>query len=85
RQLVIEVETIEQEKVIFLKVKDNGKGMDVNKVKDKIFGLYQRFHTNDSKGLGLYLIKAQLAAYNATIHFESTVDVGTVFTITFPK
>lgn len=85
RQLLIEIETMEQANNILLRVKDNGKGMDVNKVKDKIFGLYQRFHTNESKGLGLYLIKAQLAAYNATIHFESTVDVGTVFTITFPK
>ncbi|HEX9153027.1 MAG TPA: HAMP domain-containing sensor histidine kinase, partial [Flavobacterium sp.] len=36
---------------------DNGLGFDMEKVKDKIFGLHQKFHNHiDSNGIGLYLI-----------------------------
>ena len=63
---------------------DNGIGMDLNMVKDKIFGLYQRFHDNaDSKGIGLYLIHSQLTALGGKIEVESEVNKGTTFIITF--
>ncbi len=63
---------------------DNGVGMDMEKVKGRIFGLYQRFHDNmDSKGLGLYLIQSELSALGGTIDVESKEEVGTIFTITF--
>ena len=63
---------------------DNGIGMNMNSVKDKIFGLYQRFHSNtDSKGIGLYLIHSQITALGGKIEVESEANVGTTFTITF--
>ncbi len=63
---------------------DNGIGMDMNRVRDKIFGLYQRFHNNtDSKGIGLYLVHSQITALGGTIEVDSAVNVGTTFTITF--
>jgi signal transduction histidine kinase len=63
---------------------DNGIGMNMEKVKDKIFGLYQRFHNNaDSKGIGLYLIHSQIIALGGQIEVESEVNVGTTFTIYF--
>jgi K+-sensing histidine kinase KdpD len=40
---------------------DFGIGIDLNRNRDKVFGLYQRFHNYpDSKGLGLYLVKSQV-------------------------
>ncbi|MES2239923.1 MAG: PAS domain-containing protein [Bacteroidota bacterium] len=64
--------------------KDNGIGIDLNRNKDKIFGLYQRFHDYpDSKGLGLYLVKSQVEAMKGTIHIESRVNKGTTLTLTF--
>ena len=63
---------------------DNGIGMDMKRVKDKIFGLYQRFHNNaDSKGIGLYLVHSQITALGGTIEVDSEVNVGTTFTIKF--
>ena len=63
---------------------DNGMGMDMKRIKDKIFGLYQQFHNNtDSKGIGLYLIHSQINALGGTIEVKSEVNVGTTFTITF--
>ena len=64
--------------------KDNGIGIDMDRNKDKIFGLYQRFHDYaDSKGLGLYLVKSQVESMGGSITVESEVGVGTSFKITF--
>ncbi len=69
-----------------LTFKDNGLGIDLNRHGEKIFGLYQRFHSHtDSKGLGLYLVKSQVEAMGGTIAIESKVDQGTTFTLTFNK
>lgn len=67
-----------------LAFKDNGIGIDLDKNRDKIFGLYQRFHDYpDSKGLGLYLVKSQVEAMKGTISIESQVNKGTTITLTF--
>ncbi len=69
---------------VVLIFKDNGIGIDLERNKDKIFGLYQRFHDYpDSKGLGLYLVKSQVETMGGTISVESKVNVGTTFTLTF--
>jgi PAS domain S-box-containing protein len=63
---------------------DNGIGINMAFAKDKIFGLYKRFHNNaDSKGIGLYLIHSQITALGGNIEVESEVNIGTTFTITF--
>jgi PAS domain S-box-containing protein len=63
---------------------DNGIGIDLKRNKDKVFGLYQRFHDYpDSKGLGLYLVKSQIEAMGGTISIASIVNKGTTFTLTF--
>ena len=65
---------------------DNGLGIDLDRYRDRIFGLYQRFHEHpESKGFGLYLIKSQIEALGGTIHIESKVNVGTKFKINFLK
>ncbi|MFA9188317.1 PAS domain-containing protein [Flavobacterium sp. FBOR7N2.3] len=67
-----------------LSFKDNGIGIDLDKNKDKVFGLYQRFHDYpDSKGLGLYLVKSQVEAMKGNISIESQVNKGTTITLTF--
>jgi len=67
-----------------LTFKDNGIGIDLERNRDKVFGLYQRFHNYpDSKGLGLYLVKSQVETMGGTISIESEVNKGTSFTITF--
>ncbi|WP_264509350.1 PAS domain-containing protein [Flavobacterium sp. N1719] len=84
RQLKIDVTAKNKDKDIQLSFKDNGLGIDLKRHKEKVFGLYQRFHDNpDSKGLGLYLVKSQVESMGGTISIESEVGVGTTFTITF--
>jgi PAS domain S-box-containing protein len=65
-------------------ISDNGMGLNMKRVGDKMFGLYQRFHNNeDGKGIGLYLVKSQVTALGGSIDFVSEVNIGTTFTICF--
>ncbi len=69
-----------------LHISDNGLGMDWEKVKNKIFGLYQKFHNHqDSKGIGLYLVYAQVTALGGTLDLKTEKGKGSTFIITFKK
>ena len=69
---------------VHLSFTDNGLGMDWNKVKDKIFGLYQKFHRHpDSKGIGLYLVHSQITALGGSIEVKTEPNKGTTFIISF--
>lgn len=84
KQLRVNISSKVVDDNLILTFKDNGIGIDLARNKDKIFGLYQRFHNHpDSKGLGLYLVKSQVEAMGGTITVASTVGKGTTFTITF--
>ena len=84
RKLKIEIASKSKENNTIITFKDNGIGIDLERNKDKIFGLYQRFHDYaDSKGLGLYLVKSQVESMGGTISVESEVGKGTSFKITF--
>ncbi|WP_366184194.1 PAS domain-containing protein [Flavobacterium ovatum] len=84
RNLKITITADQTNDLVTLQFKDNGIGIDLNRNRDKIFGLYQRFHDYpDSKGLGLYLVKSQVNAMEGTISVNSEVDKGTTFTLTF--
>lgn len=64
---------------------DNGMGMDLKTMGHKLFGMFQTFHEHpDSKGLGLFMVKNQLAAMGGKIHVESTVGEGTRFELLMP-
>ena len=84
RKLKININAHQLGDSVVLIFKDNGIGIDLERNKDKVFGLYQRFHDYpDSKGLGLYLVKSQVETMGGTISIESKVGVGTTFSLTF--
>lgn len=84
RQLKIVISSYIEDGKTVIEFSDNGIGIDLDRNKDKVFGLYQRFHNHsDSKGLGLYLVKSQVEAMGGTISIESEVGKGTSFKISF--
>ncbi|WP_306352919.1 PAS domain S-box protein [Flavobacterium sp. '19STA2R22 D10 B1'] len=86
RKLELLIQTEDHKDYIKLIFQDNGIGLDVERYKDKIFGLYQRFHNYpDSKGLGLYLVKSQVESMGGKIDIKSEVDKGTKFVLKFKK
>lgn len=83
---IISITTNQNNGVNELIFKDNGQGFDLENVKDRIFGLHQKFHNNsDSKGIGLYLVYNHVQGMGGTIDIESELNVGTTFTIRFKK
>lgn len=84
RPLHIHIFTFKKEGKTYLWVKDNGLGIDLGKYGDKLFGIYQTFHNRtDSKGIGLYITKAQIVAMGGQIEAESTPGEGTTFKVCF--
>lgn len=81
----IKIDTANIASKVVLVYEDNGIGFDMEKVKDRIFGLRQTFHNNeDSKGIGLYLVHSHITSLGGDITVESEVNKGTKYTITFP-
>jgi len=75
-------ETYFEKEHIYLTVEDNGLGIDLDKYRDKVFGMYRTFHQNvNAKGIGLFITRNQVESLGGNIQIESTVDVGTKFTI----
>jgi len=72
--------------MVKLMVADNGYGMTPEVLNNIYEPFYQaeEQHGNIGTGVGLSLVKQLVAAMNGKIDVESTVNVGTVFTITIP-
>jgi signal transduction histidine kinase len=86
RQAQISFRTEQTEGWLGLVVTDNGLGIDLKNTDPyKIFGLYQRMHTHtEGKGLGLYMVKAQVEAMKGKIELASALDQGTEFRVYLP-
>jgi PAS domain S-box-containing protein len=75
--------TYEKDGKVILSVKDNGLGIDLVKYGSKIFKLNQVFHNNPtSKGVGLYITKAQIESLGGTIQVKSRENEGSEFIVT---
>jgi PAS domain S-box-containing protein len=71
---------------VWLKVADNGLGINLQRHGKKLFGLHKTFHRHkEAKGVGLYLTKTQIETLGGSISATSEVDKGTEFTINFNK
>lgn len=84
RKALVQISTELKMGQTVLHFNDNGIGFDMKKFGDKIFGLYQRFHSNiEGKGIGLYIIKSQIESMGGRIEVESEPNLGTSFHIYF--
>jgi len=84
----INVKSYLQNGQLKLEVQDFGRGIDAKdlpRIFEKGFTSTTEHQDNGATGMGLYLVKK--AALNLSIHIEavSTPNVGTTFTLTFPK
>jgi signal transduction histidine kinase len=71
---------------LIVSVSDNGRGMDLNAIGEKIFKPYQRFNTQEEgKGFGLFIVKTQVEALDGKISVESVSAIGTTFTFSIPQ
>lgn len=86
RNAVIKVSSVKEGSSVKISVTDNGLGLDIDKFKEKLFGLYKRFHSHvDGKGLGLFLVKLQTESLGGKVHIESVLGSGTTIDIFIPN
>ncbi|MCF2489088.1 ATP-binding protein [Dyadobacter sp. CY347] len=78
------VKTYSENGQIFLSVKDNGLGIDLNKYGDHVFKLNKIFHQGfDSKGIGLFMTKNQIQTLGGSIVVKSKPMDGSEFVVKF--
>ena len=80
-QVKVNAAYIDAESVVFT-VKDNGLGMDIAQNKDKMFGIFKRFHDHvEGQGIGLHIVKSIIDAYKGSIDVNSEPGKGMEFKI----
>lgn len=81
---IIELSCSHESGKTILKIKDNGKGINLEKYGADLFGMYKTFHGNsDAEGIGLFITKYQIEVMGGQIEVESQENIGTTFTLTF--
>ncbi len=82
RAALINISAAREGGYVLLSIQDNGVGMDMKSVGDKLFGMYKTFHGNsDAKGIGLFITRNQVEAMGGKVICESEKNEGTTFKI----
>jgi signal transduction histidine kinase len=86
RPPVVRVSTERTDNGSCLRVADNGKGIDLIRYRQKLFGHGERFDTSvPGNGFGLYIVKHQIEALGGTIEVASEPGSGTEFRVFLPE
>lgn len=84
RTPVVEISAKVASNQLVLVIADNGIGIDLERNRDKLFGMYKTFSNNpDARGIGLFITKNQIDAMGGRVEVESELDKGTSFSIYF--
>lgn len=84
RAPVVSITYAKEDRQHVIKVEDNGIGIDLAKFGGRLFKLYGKLERRtEGRGIGLYMVKAQVEAIGGTIDVESTPGTGTTFYIRF--
>lgn len=80
----VTISTKASERDIIMEFSDNGVGMDLQVHGDDVFKFGKTFHeNNESRGVGLYLVKNQTRTMGDLVEVESVLGKGTTFRIIF--
>lgn len=83
----IKIERLLSDDGLTIIIRDNGIGFD-ERYKDKIFGLFQRLHSNEKypgTGIGLSACKKIVELHGGRITAYSKINEGATFEVTLPK
>lgn len=85
RRLRLTIGAYEAGGKLVIYVKDNGLGLDLKVVREKLFKLYKRFHSHvEGKGMGLFLVRSQVEKLGGNVSVYSRLGEGSLFKIVIP-
>lgn len=84
RSIVIHVNASVLEEQIAITVKDNGKGIEPEKLEHVCKLFYRIDEEHEGRGMGLFIVKSQIEQLDGKLVIASEVGLGTVFTILLP-
>ncbi len=80
----VKIRLVQEGQSFVLSVEDNGRGIDAYHL-DHIFDMFYRATDQaQGSGLGLYILKEAVLKMKGKVSVQSTIDKGTLFTITLP-
>lgn len=83
----IEISQVNEGQNSFIKVKDNGIGLDAKTIQE-IVEPFKRFHNSseyEGTGLGMSIVNKVLEKHKGRIEVESKLGLGSTFTVSIPK
>lgn len=85
RTPVISINAYSENNFIYIVVKDNGSGINLERYQNKLFTIFTRFHDEmEGNGVGLHSVKMIVDFYKGEIKVESKEEEGTSITIKLP-
>lgn len=81
----IDIEAYNNEKLIFIDIKDNGVGIDNHKIDNIFEPFYTSKEANKGTGLGLSIVYGIIKEFQGEITTESKLNEYTLMKIAFPK
>lgn len=80
------ISSFEDQNFVEIQITDNGQGIDMERNRHKLFGMYRTFHRHpEARGLGLFITKNQVEAIGGEIFVDSVLNEGTTFKLKFKK
>ncbi len=83
---IINITSWKENNKLWIKVKDYGMGIDLERYRHKLFKMFSRLHPQakvEGTGIGLYLVKQLVERNGGKIDVESKPNEGTTFTLSF--
>lgn len=73
------------EEEVYIKVQDNGVGIDLATNESKVFGLFKRVNNDESgSGIGMFIVNKLLENYGGKLDLKSELGKGSEFTVIIP-
>lgn len=83
-EMIISINTYNQDDLTKIEITDNGIGIK-NEFKEHIFEMYFGTNKNKGSGLGLYIVKEAVENIRGNISLISESNIGSTFTLTIPN
>ncbi len=84
RKPEINISAFKQNGKRIIRVHDNGSGIDFKGQEQRLFGLFQTFHSQpDTRGVGLFQVKNRMKSIGGDVHLETEVGCGTTVSLNF--